>query len=78
MQGTVSPTHYIVWKNGCNLSIERVQLLSYKLCHLYYNWCGTIKVPAPVQVITNFKTYLINFSFTDWDKLHKRFKYWMC
>ncbi|XP_050528913.1 protein argonaute-3-like [Daktulosphaira vitifoliae] len=48
-QGTVNPTHYIVLKNGCNLSTENVQRLSYKLCHLYYNWCGTIKVPAPVQ-----------------------------
>ncbi|XP_025198064.1 piwi-like protein Ago3 [Melanaphis sacchari] len=48
-QGTVNPTHYIVLKNGCNLSIENVQRLSYKLCHLYYNWCGTVKVPAPVQ-----------------------------
>ncbi|XP_022162768.1 piwi-like protein Ago3 [Myzus persicae] len=48
-QGTVSPTHYIVLKNGCNLSAENLQRLSYKLCHLYYNWCGTVKVPAPVQ-----------------------------
>ncbi|XP_022171132.1 piwi-like protein Ago3 [Myzus persicae] len=48
-QGTVNPTHYIVLKNGCNLSVENVQRLSYKLCHLYYNWCGTVKVPAPVQ-----------------------------
>lgn len=50
-QGTVNPTHYVVLKNGCNLSVENVQRLSFKLCHLYYNWCGTIKIPAPVQVI---------------------------
>ena len=24
--------------------------LSYKLTHLYYNWPGTIRVPAPCQV----------------------------
>ncbi|XP_050528911.1 piwi-like protein Ago3 [Daktulosphaira vitifoliae] len=48
-QGTVNPTHYIVLQNSCKLSTENVQRLSYKLCHLYYNWCGTIKVPAPVQ-----------------------------
>ncbi|VVC30372.1 Ribonuclease H-like domain,Piwi domain,PAZ domain [Cinara cedri] len=48
-QGTVNPTHYIVLKNGCNLSCENIQRLSYKLTHLYYNWCGTVKVPAPVQ-----------------------------
>ncbi|XP_050425877.1 piwi-like protein Ago3 [Adelges cooleyi] len=48
-QGTVNPTHYIVLQNGCTISTENVQRLSYKLCHMYYNWCGTIKVPAPVQ-----------------------------
>lgn len=64
IQGTVNPTHYIVLKNGCNLSVENVQRLSYKLCHLYYNWCGTVKVPAPVQVnmiikLFTFKLYNI-------------------
>lgn len=54
MQGTVNPTHYVVLKNECNMSVENVQRLSYKLCHLYYNWCGTVKVAAPVQVITIF------------------------
>ena len=23
--------------------------MMYKLCHLYYNWTGGIKVPAPCQ-----------------------------
>lgn len=63
-QGTVNPTHYIVLKNGCNLSTENVQRLSLKLCHLYYNWCGTIKVPAPVQVnIKNIFCYLFTVGF---------------
>lgn len=26
-----------------------MQRLTYKLCHLYYNWPGTIRVPAPCQ-----------------------------
>lgn len=56
LQGTVNPTHYIVLRNGCNLSTENLQRLSYKLCHLYYNWCGTVKVPAPVQVMIHFLT----------------------
>lgn len=58
-QGTVNPTHYIVLKNGCNLSVENVQRLSYKLCHLYYNWCGTVKVPAPVQVNIKYEYEII-------------------
>lgn len=24
-------------------------MLTYKMCHLYYNWPGTIRVPAPCQ-----------------------------
>lgn len=49
-QGTVSPTHYIVLHNtNTNLTADKIQQLSYKLCHLYYNWCGSISVPAPCQ-----------------------------
>lgn len=50
-QGTVSPTHYCVLKDESQLSIEQVQKLTFKMCHLYYNWSGTVRVPAPCQVI---------------------------
>ncbi|XP_071550552.1 piwi-like protein Ago3 [Panulirus ornatus] len=48
-QGTVSPTHYIVVRDGSNLKVDNMQRLTYKLTHLYYNWPGTIRVPAPCQ-----------------------------
>lgn len=48
-QGTVTPTHYIVLHDSCKLPPDHVQKLSFKLCHLYYNWPGTIRVPAPCQ-----------------------------
>ncbi|OAD56703.1 Piwi-like protein 1 [Eufriesea mexicana] len=48
-QGTVSPIHYIVIYDNKNMNPEHVQRLTYKLCHLYYNWSGTIKIPAPCQ-----------------------------
>ena len=48
-QGTVSPTRYIVIYDSRNMKPEHIQRLTYKLCHLYYNWPGTIKVPAPCQ-----------------------------
>jgi len=49
-QGTVAPTHYIVIHGG-GISPDILQKLSYKMTHMYYNWPGTIRVPAPCQVI---------------------------
>ncbi|KAF7287303.1 hypothetical protein GWI33_001668 [Rhynchophorus ferrugineus] len=46
---TVNPTHYIVLHNSSQLKPDHIQKLCYKLCHMYYNWPGTIKVPAPCQ-----------------------------
>eukprot|EP00795_Rhopilema_esculentum_P012740 gene12740-3467_t len=43
-QGTVSPTHYVVVHDE----------LSYKLTHLYYNWPGTVRVPAPCQLSCHY------------------------
>ncbi|XP_078682107.1 piwi-like protein 1 [Branchiostoma floridae x Branchiostoma belcheri] len=48
-QGTVTPCHYnVVWDTS-GLKPDHMQRLTYKLCHLYYNWPGTIRVPAPCQ-----------------------------
>lgn len=48
-QGTVTPTQYNVIYDTSSLSPDHMQRLSYKLTHLYYNWPGTIRVPAPCQ-----------------------------
>lgn len=48
-QGTVSPSHYIVVEDGNKFSPDVLQRLSYKLCFLYYNWPGTVRVPACTQ-----------------------------
>lgn len=60
-QGTVSPTHLIVVHDEIDLKVDIVQRLSYKLCFLYYNWPGTIRVPACCQVCkaTFFFAFLI-------------------
>ncbi len=49
-QGTVSPTHYVVVHDQSGLDPDKLQRLSYKMTHLYYNWPGTVRVPAPCQV----------------------------
>lgn len=46
-QGTVTPTHFNVIHDECKLKVDHIQRLSYKLCHLYFNWNGTVRVPAP-------------------------------
>lgn len=46
-QGTVSPTHYNVIHDTSGLKPDHIQRLTYKLTHLYYNWPGTVRVPAP-------------------------------
>jgi len=48
-QGTVNPTSYNVVKDSSGLKPEHLQKLTYKLTHLYYNWPGTVRVPAPCQ-----------------------------
>uniref|UniRef100_A0A668AQN7 Piwi-like RNA-mediated gene silencing 1 n=1 Tax=Myripristis murdjan TaxID=586833 RepID=A0A668AQN7_9TELE len=48
-QGSVSPTHYNVVYDTSGLKPDHMQRLTYKLCHMYYNWQGIIRVPAPCQ-----------------------------
>ncbi len=37
-QGTVTPTHFNVIYDTTGLKPDHIQRLTYKLCHLYYNW----------------------------------------
>ncbi|KAG5678595.1 hypothetical protein PVAND_008256 [Polypedilum vanderplanki] len=48
-QGTVSPTSYNVIEDSLELNPSIIQKLTYRLCHMYYNWSGTTKVPSVVQ-----------------------------
>jgi aubergine-like protein len=49
-QGTVTPTYYVVIYDRNEMTPDRMQKLAYKTTHLYYNWFGTIRVPAPCLV----------------------------
>ncbi|XP_077498951.1 piwi-like protein 1 [Amblyomma americanum] len=48
-QGTAAPTHYNAIYDTTGLKPDHMQRLAYKLTHLYFNWPGTIRVPAPCQ-----------------------------
>ena len=63
-QGTVSPTHYIVVHDEINLPPERMQVFTYKMTHLYYNWPGTVRVPAPCLVSCVHLVLLVFCSIT--------------
>jgi len=64
-QGTVNPTSYNIIKNTSQLKPDHIQLLTYKLCHLYYNWPGTVRVPAVCQ-------YAHKLAFLVGNSIHRR------
>jgi len=63
-QGTVNPTSYNVIKDTSGLKPKHIQMLTYKLTHLYYNWPGTVRVPAPCQ-------YAHKLAFLVGESLHR-------
>lgn len=46
-QGCVLPTHFYVAFNDSLVDKSTIEKLTYDLCHYYFNWAGSIKVPAP-------------------------------
>lgn len=46
-QGTVTPTSYNVIFDSLGLDPDKIQRLTYKLTHMYYNCSNTVRVPAP-------------------------------
>jgi len=63
-QGTVNPTHYNIIHDTIGYKAEHYQKMSFKLTHMYYNWPGTIRVPAPCQ-------YAHKLAFLVGQSLHK-------
>lgn len=48
-QGTISPTYYNIIHDESSMQVDHHQLMAYKLSLLYYNWSGSVRVPAPCQ-----------------------------
>ncbi|CAH0406951.1 unnamed protein product [Chilo suppressalis] len=47
--GTIAPTSYNVVEDTTGLSPDRIQLLTYKLTHLYFNCSSQVRVPSVCQ-----------------------------
>jgi aubergine-like protein len=48
-QGLSQATHYNIIYDDAKVHPEDIHSFIYKLCYLYYNWTGGIKIPAPCQ-----------------------------
>lgn len=59
-QGCVQPTHFYVALNESPMTRETIEKLTYDLCYYYFNWSGSIKVPAPCQYAHKIAEYIMN------------------
>ncbi|CAL8126172.1 unnamed protein product [Orchesella dallaii] len=48
-RGTVSPVSYNILYDRQGIDADKIQRFTFKLCHMYFNWSGTVTVPAPCQ-----------------------------
>ena len=69
--GTVGPVNYNIIEDETAWKPHHHQQLAYKLCHLYFNWMGTIKVPAPCQ-------YAHKLAFLTGTSLHREPSVQLC
>ncbi|XP_056427047.1 piwi-like protein 2 isoform X2 [Hyla sarda] len=70
-QGCGIPTHYVCVMNTLNLTPDYLQRLTFKLCHMYWNWPGTIRVPAPCK-------YAHKLAFLSGQFLHHEPSFQLC
>jgi len=49
LRGNPQATHYYIVYDEFDVQPAEIHLLVFKLCFLYYNWTGGIKIPAPCQ-----------------------------
>lgn len=54
---TALPVHYHVVANRSNLSKEQIEELTYHLCYNFFNFMGSIKVPAAVMYAHKVANY---------------------
>jgi len=56
-KGCIVPTHYHCIQNNSDVSIAFLEQLTFSLCFYYFNWPGSIKVPAPCHYAHRLAKY---------------------
>ena len=72
-QGIASSSHYFILSYCINNEddynetneipeevLKKIQVLTYKLCFMYYHQSGSIKVPAPIQYARKLSEFIVN------------------
>lgn len=54
----MTPTHFSVLYDDTNRLPDHIANLAYRLCFLYYNWTGSIRVPVPVKLAHKYAFFL--------------------
>ena len=55
--GTAAPVHYYVVSNKTKLTRDQIESFTYHLCYNYFNYAGSIKVPAAVMYAKKLANY---------------------
>ncbi|XP_037929058.1 protein aubergine-like [Teleopsis dalmanni] len=76
-QGTVSPTSYNVIYDTMGLTPDRIQMLTYKMTHMYYNYTGTCRVPAVCQYAHKLAYLVAESIHCPPSQLHERNLYFL-
>ena len=70
---TALPVHYYVVSNRTAMSKEQVEAFTYHLCYNFFNFVGSIKVPAAVMYAHKIANYAQDIAIPSDDlalKLH--------
>lgn len=60
-QGTASPTNYNIIFDTTQLEPIKIQTWTFIHTHLYYNWCGTTRIPAVLQYANKLGFLISNY-----------------
>jgi hypothetical protein len=66
---TALPVHYFVVKNTTTMNQNQVEEFTYHLCYNYFNFMGSIKVPAAVMYAHKVANYANDLAILPSDRL---------